>query len=78
LKVSSAVAKNIKRYDETGSHEDSHRKGRLKVTSAAEDKFIRVNWSSDCSSNNCRVQVTDISTSTVQRRLLEIRPSWSN
>jgi transposase len=29
LKVSSsAVAKTIKRYDETGVHEDHHRKGR--------------------------------------------------
>jgi hypothetical protein len=26
---SSAVAKNIERYDETGSHEDHHRKGKL-------------------------------------------------
>jgi transposase len=39
---SSAIAKTIKRYDETGSHEDHHRKGRPRVTSAAEDKFIRV------------------------------------
>ena len=42
LNVSSAVAKTIKRYDETGSHEDRPRTGRLRVTSAAEDKFIRV------------------------------------
>ena len=43
LKVSSsAVAKNMKRYDETGSHEDRHRKGRPRVTFAAEDKFFRV------------------------------------
>jgi hypothetical protein len=43
LKVSSSeVAKTIKCYDETGSHEDHHRKGRRRVTSAAEDKFIRV------------------------------------
>ena len=42
LKVpSSAVTKTIKRYDEIGSHEDRHRKGRPRVTSAAEDKFIR-------------------------------------
>jgi transposase len=40
---SSAVAKTIKRYDETGSHEDHHRNGRPRVTSAAEDKLIRVN-----------------------------------
>ena len=32
-------------YDETVSHEDRHRKGRPRVTSAAaEDKFIRVIW----------------------------------
>ena len=42
LNVSSAVAKTIKRYDETGSHEDRPRTGRPRVTSAAEDKFIRV------------------------------------
>jgi hypothetical protein len=36
----SVVAKTIKRYDEIGSHEDHHRKGRSRVTSAAEDKFI--------------------------------------
>ena len=43
LKVSSsAVAKTIKSYDKTGSHEDRQRKGRPRVTSAAEDKFIRV------------------------------------
>ena len=44
LKVSSsAVTKTIKRDDETISDEDRHRKGRLRVTSAAEDKFSRVN-----------------------------------
>ena len=43
LKVSSsAVTKTIKRYVETGSHEDRHNKGRPRVTSPAEDKFIRV------------------------------------
>ena len=73
LKVSSsAVAKTIKRYDETSSHEDRHRKGRPRVTSAAEDKFIRVNGTSDCSPNKCfRVHVANTSTSTVQRRLCE-------
>ena len=34
--------KTIKRYDGPGTHEDLHRKGRPRVTSAAEDKFIRV------------------------------------
>ena len=43
LKVSSSAdTKTIKRYDETGSHEDRHRKGRPRVTSVAEDTFIRV------------------------------------
>ena len=61
LKVSSsAVAKTIKCCDETGSHEDRHRKGRPRVTSAAEDKFIRVT-----SLRNCRPKVRHISTSTV-------------
>jgi transposase len=32
---SSVVTKNVKRYDETGSHEDRHRKGRSGVTFAA-------------------------------------------
>jgi hypothetical protein len=46
-----AVAKTIKHYDETGSPEDLHRKGKPRVTSASEDKFIRVNCTSDCSPN---------------------------
>ena len=37
---SSAVAKTIKQYDENGSHEDSHRNVRPRVTPAAEDKFM--------------------------------------
>ena len=54
LKVSSSiVAKTINCYDETGSHEDRHRKGSPRVTSAAGDKFIRVNCTSDCSLNKC-------------------------
>jgi hypothetical protein len=45
LKVSSsAVAKTIRHYDDTVSYEDRHRKGRPRVTSVAEDQFIRVNW----------------------------------
>ena len=43
MKVSSsAVAKTIKCYDETGSHEDLHRKIIPRVTSAVENEFIRV------------------------------------
>ena len=37
----SAVAKTIKRYDETGLHEDCQVE-KTSVTSAAEDKLIRV------------------------------------
>ena len=48
-----AVAKSIKRYDETGSHEDRHRKGRPRVTSAAEDEFIRVTSLRNLSPNKC-------------------------
>ena len=54
LKVSSsAVAKTIKRYDESSSHEDRHRKGRPRVTSDADDKFIRVTSLRICSPNKC-------------------------
>jgi hypothetical protein len=65
LKVSSsAVAKTIKHYDETGSS------GRPRVTSAAED--IGVNCTSDCSPNKCFTEFNrHISTSIVQRRLRE-------
>ena len=36
-----------------GSHEDYLRNGRTRVTSAAEDTFIRVNCTSDYSPNEC-------------------------
>jgi transposase len=50
LKVSSsAVAKTIKLYDETGCHEDRHRKGTPRVTSAAEDKLL----ASNCCPKKC-------------------------
>jgi transposase len=53
----SAVAKTIKRYDETGSHEDRHMKGRPRVTSAAEDKLIILSYLTEdtrnCSTNKC-------------------------
>jgi transposase len=61
---SSAVAETIKRYDETGSHEDRHRKGRPRVTSAAEDMLFSVTSLRNCSPNNCfsdTSQVTDTS-----------------
>uniref|UniRef100_A0A087X5Y2 Transposase Tc1-like domain-containing protein n=1 Tax=Poecilia formosa TaxID=48698 RepID=A0A087X5Y2_POEFO len=82
LKVSpSAVAKTIKRYKETGSHEDRPRKGRPGVTSAAEDKFIRVtslrNRRLTAAQIRDQVNATQssssrhISATTVKRRLCE-------
>ena len=82
LKVSSSVVtKTIKHYDETSSHEDHHRKGRPRVTSTAEDKFIRVtslrNRQLTAPQNAAHVNASQssinrhISTSTVQRRLRE-------
>jgi hypothetical protein len=63
LKVSlSVVAKTIKRYDETASHEDHHRNGRPRVTSVTEDRFIRVTSLRNERQNKLfRVQVTDTS-----------------
>ncbi|CAJ0946379.1 unnamed protein product [Ranitomeya imitator] len=51
----SAVAKTIKRYKEPGSHEDRPRKGRPRVTSASENKFIRFT-----SLRNCRLTAAQI------------------
>ena len=48
---SSAVEKTIKSYDETVSHEDRHGNEKPRVTSAAEDKFIRVTSLRTCSPN---------------------------
>ena len=73
----SEVAKTIKHYDETGSHEDCPRKGRPRVTSAAEEKFIWVTSLRNCklTAPQIRAQMNStqssssrhISTSTVQR-----------
>ena len=54
---SSAAAKTIKRYNETDSHEERHRKGRPRVTSAAEDKFIRVTSLRNCSPDTSHHQL---------------------
>ena len=58
LKVSSsAVAKTTKRYDETGSQEDRQQeRKRHRITSAAEDTFIRVTSLRNCSLNKCLTQ----------------------
>jgi hypothetical protein len=45
------LQKTIKCYDETVSHEDRYRNGRPRVTSAAEEKFIRVTSLRNCSPN---------------------------
>ena len=82
LKVSStAVAKTIKRYDETGSHENRHRKGRPRDTCTADDTFIGVtslrNHQLTATQIGAQVNASQsssnrhISTSTVQRRLRE-------
>ena len=63
------VAKTIMRYDETGSHEDRHRKERPRVTSAAVDKFTRFTSLRNCNPNKCFQSSINrhITTSTVQR-----------
>ena len=70
---SSAVAKTIKRDDETGSHEDDLRKGRPRVPSAAEDKFIRVTSLRNCRPNKCFTEFKEQThlNITVQMRLSE-------
>lgn len=78
---SSAVAKTIKRYLETGSHEDRPRTGKPRVTSAAEDHFIRVatlgNRKLKAPQIRAHINASQssssrhISTSTVQRRMRE-------
>ncbi len=76
---SSAVAKTIKCYDETGSHGVHPRKGRPRVTSATEDKFIRVTSLRNRKLTapqirahmNASQSSRHISTSAVQRRLYD-------
>jgi transposase len=68
LKVSSsAVITIIKRFDETVSHEDRHRKGRARVTSAAEDKFIQVNCTSDIAA---QINASEFKKQTSQHQLI--------
>jgi transposase len=56
LKVSSStVAKTIKLYEETGSHENRHRKGRSRDTSDAEEEFTSLR---NCSPNKCFTEFT--------------------
>ncbi|CAJ0964314.1 unnamed protein product [Ranitomeya imitator] len=79
IDIDNTVAKTIKRYKETGSHEDRPRKGRPRVTSASEDKFIQVtslrNRRLTAAQIRDQVNATQssssrhISTTTVKRRL---------
>lgn len=79
LEVStSAVAKTIKRVEETGTHEDRVRSGRPKVTSESENNFIQLacEQNEDLTASEIQAQLnanrtTDVSVSTVQRRLWE-------
>ncbi|KAI3351367.1 hypothetical protein L3Q82_005907 [Scortum barcoo] len=77
--VTAEVAKTIKRYKETGSHEDRSRKGRPRVTSAAEDKFIRLTSLRNRRLSTARALQNDlqratgvnVSTQTIRNRLHE-------
>ena len=71
-----AVAKTVKRFEQTGTHEDRKRSGRPRVTSKSENKFIRVTSLRNRRLTAPEIQAqlnatrsTDVSTSTVQRRL---------
>ena len=52
------VAKTTKRYDESVSHVDRHRKGRPRFSSAAEDKFISLPASEIAAQINAQVADT--------------------
>lgn len=81
LEVSvSAVAKTIKRVEETGTHEDRARSGRPKVTSELENKFIEVislqDGQNPLSAPKIHARLNAnrnsvVSISTIQRRLRE-------
>lgn len=79
LQVSvSAVAKTIKRVEETGTHEDRARSGRPKVTSESENKFIQGISLSEGQLSAPKIQAklnakrtSEVSISTIQRRLRE-------
>ena len=62
--------KTIKHYDETCSHEDRHRKGRPRVTSAAENNFVKSYRPQKLQPKKMlhRVQVTDTSQHQLFRR----------
>jgi hypothetical protein len=79
LKVSSsAVGKTIQGYDETGSREDCHREERSRVTSAAEDKFIRVKLTASAiaAQINASQSSSNRHTSTSTVETARIRTSW--
>jgi hypothetical protein len=66
---SSAIAKTIKRYDETGYNEERHRKGRLRFTFAEEKSSLELPASEISAQINASQSSSNrhISTSTVQR-----------
>ena len=70
------VAKTVKRFEQTGTLEDRKRSGRPRVTSKSDNKFIRVTSLRNRRLTAPEIQAqlnatrsTDVSTSTVQRRL---------
>lgn len=79
LKVSvNAVSRTIKRIEETGTHEDRARSGRPKATSETENRFIQLmsEQNGDLTASQIQAQLnatrtSDVSISTVQRRLRE-------
>ena len=82
-----AVAKTVKCYDEIGSHEDCPRKETPRVTSAAEDKFIRItslkNRKLTAPQIRAQINATQSSSSThlyinCSEENAWIRPLWSN
>ena len=71
-----AVAKTVKQFEQTGTLEDRKRSGRPRVTSKSDNKFIRVTSLRNRRLTAPEIQAqlnatrsTDVSTSTVQRRL---------
>ena len=64
----------------TGSHEDRHRKGRPRVTSAAEDMFIRVTSLRNSSPNKCFTEFKSETHLNINysEETVWFRPSWSD
>ena len=67
---SSVIAKTIKHYDETGSHENHHRKGRPLLQTISSLQFPASKIAAQINDSQ-RSSNRHMSTSTVQRRLRE-------